>query len=533
MHGRLGVVNIVLLSVLGTPMPVSAQETKTSEPLAAESAAAASDARKPAATQRYRFQERYFAPRAGSSVVPEPVPGFIQGPYLVGFRETKSEMRERPEGAPARIEITRQARYLERVLLLNFSDVRRVVAVQRRYEAGKIAPEPAPIPGIPPFFEGLNLLIRYKRNADPEILNLTPGRPLYGREFTFAADQVLVPDLAFALPLTPVRVGQSFAVDEQAMPVLFQGPVRQADVRGTLLEVAPDPANPDELLATFEIKGTALTLTGESRLRARLIFRFPAASLKAAGEADAPEIAPLAGIDAEKSKSAAPSYANCLGWMTRVSLGQMTTVPAGSEGAREIRRELILERRAAPDDTVLEPPPSDITPNEQNSWITFLDPDGQFSIKYPQNFQIDFSERPAAIALRRNVAPAPDILRLEFHPGEALKPEEVFETYFKGLESQQVKLVRTPTTVLPAADFPDRKVVRSGATFKVMDSETSQNAWTSTDAYVIQFARNATLVAQTMTAADPPDPVRSMMETMLRSFTLLPGSSEGAAGPRE
>jgi hypothetical protein len=437
--------------------------------------------------------------------------------YLVGFRETETETIEKAQAAPVTTEVVRQARFLERIDKTNIADPRRASAVVRRFEAARVVPDNFSKPGIPSLLGNLQVLLLARRLGSREVVVLTPDRSLYEHEYRFLMNQAVLHDFSTLLPIAAVRVGQSFRVDPGPATLLVNSEVQRSALEGQLVDVqlASSPDQPST--AVFDIGGHVQTDLGDMAVNARMLFKFAIPQAQRPGDAE---------VNKEDAGGEDPNpgvnVANCLGMISKISLAQVVTVQEEGAGDRTLKRELIMERRPPPQGATIELPAEETKITPANSYVTFIDPDSRFAVRHPQDFKLDFSRMPETLTLVRPRPAGPDVLTLEFHAGEVVKPETVFPALFNDFANRGLEVTPGPVETLPAAEWPNRTVQRTAARAEVKNTRTGRPGTITIDGYVVQFTRNASLVAQSMTMVDPQAPMQEQFEEILKTFTLDP-----------
>src|SRR5262249_55311272 len=139
--------------------------------------------------------------------------------YAVGLRQNLKLVREKPRGAPERVESWVNTVYTERAA--NVTKLGDVIAAIRRYDSFDQGPK-APNSPNPALFQGLTVWVtRGKGGSLPQILSLTNDRPLRESEYNAMISQVSLPPLKALLPNSPRRVGDTWRVPREAAAYLF------------------------------------------------------------------------------------------------------------------------------------------------------------------------------------------------------------------------------------------------------------------------------------------------------------------------
>jgi hypothetical protein len=496
---------------------------------------------------RYRFQEKY-TPKA------DPAHPELVSDYQVGVRETFKRAIEKSQGAPDRSESSSQMIYLEQTAKV--SKTGGLDAAVRRYDRFHLrALDPTPIPKIP-FFENLTVWIQIRPNGAPEVLSLTPGRPLREYEYRRMLDQVSFPPLTVLLPATPRRVGDSWSVPRQAARFLL-GELPAADeyaLSSTLMDVRKS-AGGNKLTAVFGVSGQATLSDGPCAINAEMQFIFepPAAVVPAPGAGETGgALEKGSARDSAKTKG---KPVDALGWISEVRLAKSTASPL-AEGEGRLRQtvtyELILARRplsAVPNQAggsqlapvnVPDPAP---TRSEANSWLLYEDSDGRFHFRHPQELQL--SPRridPNFVELVDLRPEGTDVLNLEFPLGaEDPQGDRKFRdtTQFqrdvdaRWTQHKEVEIVRGPVGWLQAAEWAPLKVYRVELAVKAGGTAPGGRHVERIyfDYYLVLTQRNQCAHLESITVRDDHVTFRNVVETVIRSLQFGPSEWQGTAKP--
>jgi hypothetical protein len=340
-----------------------------------EDAAAAFDVAEALST-RYRFVERY-------GIEENPTRPQLITQYRVGVGATSKVVTETPQRAPETKETKRTTFYVERAARVN--KLGEPTDLMRRYDLLMVRDQ-APARALnPPLLQGLTILYHPRPPMRPVVLSLSPDRLLREAEYTMIAHEVSIARLIAFFPLVPRRVGQTWSI----LPIAVQS------VSGKL----PDPEN-------FELTGTLLKV-GRSSDGKSLVAQI---GIEGGFDVDALPSAFKAQIDFTfVPRGVALPPAGAEGASREIeAAGQITyavlshaRVRAAQEGIGRLKQtetfELVLERRplallpgergapVAP----LTLPETLPTPNEANSWVTFVDPAGRFHFRHPQELEMN------------------------------------------------------------------------------------------------------------------------------------------------
>ncbi|MBX6313416.1 MAG: hypothetical protein IRY99_10945, partial [Isosphaeraceae bacterium] len=451
---------LVLLATLGwvvlRPWPHSEGRAQAPAPGPQEK----KDQAAPDLITRYRFLERYALKGRRAE------PGLIDQ-YRVAFKETLKTETETARGTPRREEWVRQAIFAERPAAISSLNEGLVTDLVRRYDKVHIVPNPWARLSGRDSWEGLTLWLHIQPSGPPRVMVLSEGRPLMAQEYRFATDHLYVPDLGFVLPELPSRVGDTWRIPRQGTSALVDSAISSGVLTGRLMTVRPDPDGLGMIavidaggrLGTLQEQGTVHgrpeIIEGKTAINARLEFAFPPPS-PTSGTAHREEEGPI--VDAR-------------GAIIRVRLAQVDEVPQGPDSRlrRTTRRELVLERHLGAEGGELivpDPPPQ---PTVENSWLLYLDPEGRYHFRFPQEFQVAPAPGagPGTLALTRERPEGGDMVMLDFRDKAQIRPEEFFQSVLKTWKERVFEVLPGATQVLPEADFPDVRVHRTEAAMKV------------------------------------------------------------------
>jgi len=479
---------------------------------------------------RYKFVERY-------AEAPDPAHPERLTQYQVGTREKIQITRDVPQGAPERVQTTLQTIYTERVVKVrpngSASDV------VRRYDQARLS---TTVPAVrqfrnPGLLEQLTLWYRVNPNRPVELFNLTEGRPLRQLEFDRITMNPFVPQLASLLPTTPRRVGDVWVVPRGVMALLLGEPPLEDeyDVSGELIEVRGAAPGQTALTAVLGVKGSLLKMDGPLALNARVHFSFePAASN------------PDEGGGAQAKRPAGVVEAN--GHISEVRMAESAVIPLDQEGRLKLTRtrELVLERRLGGDSVLPVVVPEAPTDDPAHTWITYDDPQGRFHLAHPQNLRIA-QVYPEGLDLVDRRLDGQDVIQLSLIPktGDANRdrlaadPTQQQKVLMDQWREEGQDVLQGPAGWLPEADWAslNRKVYRLEAALKPpADGAEPQvrGGRIYLDRYVVQFARDQTLVVTAMTTRDPHVPFRNQVEHLIRTFDFGPSEAAPAeAAPTE
>lgn len=476
----------------------------------------AKTARQADLTNRYRFSERYIREEGATRAAPGSI-----GSYRVGIIEVARDLVDNPQGAPRRIEVTRQSIFVERSVELN--SLGGVAASSRTFERFRAQPEdPARMMGPRPL-EGLTALVRPRSGELPLVQSLTEGRRLTDFEFEVAARQVGMSQLSALLPTQAVRLGDSWRIPRRAAQAILGDPGIQGDtLAGKFTELLKEVDGPRRV-AQVTVSGKAAAASGEVTVNAEVLFTFQ------------PEAPPKPPANAPNSPAKpAEDVIEARGAITEIRLARLATVELPGPGRLRLRsnREVILHRQLGlgPDPAGVARPGTLPAATEANSWLTYLEPTGQFSFEHPQDLLppdrgLVAPPEPGGATLVRNRREGTDLLQIEFVPKtlglDALK-QKLAARY--ALTKQEV--IPGAEDWLPEAEWPRMKVHRIEAAVKVEDHRTNAAPGSTRihfDGYLVQFGQSASILAIATTSRDAVAPYRREVEQVLRSIQLAPG----------
>lgn len=438
---------------------------------------------------RYRFRQAF-----GNQ------PGSISQ-YQVAFRENRTFIVETAQGTPRRDEFVRTARFTERPVDIGPIDDRLVASVARQYGQASVKPDPFPKRGkIRPLMSDLVLWIKPKPGAGPEILVLNPPKLFREEEYDFATNDPFYPNFALTLPSDQaVGLDMSWRVPNIALEALLGMRVLGGTVSATLKDVRPSGSGGGGQVALIAVTGELRAVQNqkvgpvETRLNAEIQFTFTPGARDAGAPVDTP-------VDA-------------VGGITKVRLAQ-----SSSTQGQTLDRDLLLQCRWPGDGPTLEPPPKPPKPTRENSWLTWIDPDGRFYLSYPQTFGLDLSDLARDILHLKGFPgpPTGDLIDLTFKPDEQVRPDDEFTQRTKGLH--EIFIVRAS----PAPDRIDTKGWTNGAAVQHLEVKlTDRNGIQfMRELYVLQFPKNDSLIVDAATPSTEAQAFRAQVEEILKTFHL-------------
>jgi hypothetical protein len=505
----------------------------------ADEATGAIPASDQALSARYRFSEVYGVEEDAAH--PE-----VITTYQVGVKLTSKTVTERREGAPVREEITQSVWYTERSAKVGrLGDV---VEAMRRYDRVDLGKPAATRPPKPPLFEGLTIWYQRRAAQEPLILSLTENHPLRELEYNGITRQIFLPQLTSFLPMTPVRVGDSWKIPLKSAHCLVIEQPEQEDyeMRATLSEVRKAPTG-TTLIAMIGVTATlSLPINGPCATNAVIEFSFeppvavpPAAGSISGDKADEPATRPA------PAKRSDVGVVDARGRITNVRMATAATTPLPESDGRlkqTITYEVLMRRRALPADyaplILPEPRP---TPTEANSWLIVDDPAGRIHLRHPQELKIQPSE-PDTLDFAADERPdgGRDAFVIQFPPGpEDPQGEARFRntdafrrTIEKDWAQKKYETVLGPQGWLPEADWPGLKVYRKELAVKTSTTPVAGKNVPRIylDYYLVLGKRNECLHVWSMTNGEDQAAVRKVAESMIKSiqFGAEPARAVGA-----
>lgn len=468
---------------------------------------------------RYRFQERYTTGAANAKIVP----GAILA-YKAAYREVIKQVTDAPKGgAPERNEYTRQAIWTERPGQISSADPSKVIASLRRYEKVRVATGSRTGPEEPPLLEGMDIWIRPQAGGFPLVLSQTEGRGLRAEEYRFLCLQVVTTDLAGLLPTGTIHVGDKWRVNRVPNNLISGGATGPGSLAGHLTEIqAGKDGGPD--LAIFNYKGEVPTPNGAAEVVARVEFAFEAKL-------------PPADTKGLTAKSAPPVEAN--GAIVRFSLAQEDNrlpLPDDPRRKTDLRRELVFERQILREGGGLTLPRDLPAPTPENSWLGYVDPKGQFQVRFPQDMTpTDIDSK--GFTLRRRTVGGEDLVRFQLVAEAQPKIDDLVKDLKERWAEQKIDAISGgPPQALPESEWPDRKVYRTEAVLRAPANATKTRGSGRKHffGYAVQSGGRNGLTVESMTSLDPPTIFRDQVEGIIKSFKFsLPSDEKPKDSPGE
>ena len=522
---------LVLSGFPAAPVPAQEPDARLEQP---------DDA--PPLSARYRFSERY-------SVEPDAKKPDALTQYQVGSRETVKVVRDRPQGAPDRVESNLQMIYTERAAKVTKEAVSEVV---RHYDRVNFKTTLPMRPFKTKWLEGMTILLRLSNQPLPTVVSLT-DRAIRQQEFARISQQTFVPGLRLILPRKPSRVGDTWPISKPAILAMIGAMPVDDDfnLMAELIEVHKSKTGPS-MTAVIGVKGQfsideegAATPTA---INAQIDFAFePAAS------AQDPTARPGAEATKDQQERAATPSVKAeaglfegRGFVSRLRLAQATTLPLEGESRlkQSISHELFLERRipgqsgGSPEPGLLPLPEASLSLTPANSWLLYDDPQGRFHFLHPQELRVVKVYPEGGVDLLDRRPDGQDVLQITLVPktqdperdrlaADPIQQKKLLEDEWKR-RGEKVKPGPSGYLNDPELARLNRKVYRTEAA--LIPTEESDGSPTSgriyLDHYIVLFSRNEVLKVTAMTTQDQHSIFSKKAETVIKRFNF--GSSEAA-----
>ena len=477
---------------------------------------------------RYRFIESYgLAEDAGR-------PDLIVQ-YQVGSIETIRRELEKERGAPDRQEIEYRTIYTERPTRVARPGE---VDTRRRYDVFRAGGVAQADPRMAILLRGLDLWYHPRAGTAPELISMTPGRPIRQLEYDTVIGQLYFPRLSAVFSPLPVRKADTWSIPRQAAHVLL-GKVPEAGnyrLEGTLTQVDKGAQGAD-LTAIIDISGEIALEEGEGAIRARIWFVFQPLTAAAAATPKGLTDQPARGVSPRDTE-----IVEARGYISKVQMTRRLALPLDEEGRlQEIgTRELQAQRRKVPSLAgspgvasllIPEKPP---VADEKNSWLLFDDPEGRYHFSHPQEMAIQTPESNPLVLHRVRPDGKADTLLLGAVPKEAdsardrkwSDPQAFVKDLQQNVARRGEDLIPGPMGWLPEQEWSPlkRKVYRYEVALKKNDSPRHY-----LDAYLILFASGDHFVLQAMTNRDDHIDFRNQAESLIKTLDLGPSNPAMAA----
>jgi hypothetical protein len=401
-------------------------------------------------------------------------------------------------------------------------------------------------------FRDLSLWYRLRKGDDPELISLTPNRPI--REYEYGGvqgvvNQVFVPRLKALLPAQPVRVEDTWSIQRPAAQALM-GKLPEAgdiDLEARLARVER-AAEGTKLTATIDLSGEVVLGEQEGAVRARILFVFEPPPPGSPGEPKEPD------GRAEGTRSARDAgIIEARGYIAKVQMTRRLTTPL--EDAPRLRqiltREFELQRRltggpaAGPEAALLPIPDPPPRADESNSWILYDDPRGRFHFRHPQDLAIDLHQPDRVEMTYARPDGGLDVLIVlpTERQEDPLRERQLRDpqAFVRELQDAWLRngheVVMGEAGFLPDADWAPRKrrVYRIESAIKPKQEALGGRKVPRfyLDAYLILFERNECIRLEALTDRDNHVVLRDQAEGLIRSLELGPSAPGMAVRPAE
>ena len=483
---------------------------------------------------KYRFIETY-----GVAENPSKPQTLIE--YMVGASETNLYQEETAQGAPIRKEGTILTRYRERpAAVTKAGDVTDMV---RRYEILRSGGSFPLAPTNPPLLEGLSIWFRLRASEPPLILSLTEGRTLREWEHDTIINEMFLPRLKTILPLTPVRVGDSWTISRSAGRSLLGRMVPEEGdftLDGTLIEVHKSATGTSqdaviEVSGELELEGDPDGVKPWGAVKARIHFLFEPSAAVAGSE-------PLT----SRKVAAASGLMEARGSISKVQMRRVRSRPIDNNSRlkQTFTRDLVLERRPPKSPSVpLIVPKEAPTPDPANSWVLYDDPEARFHFVHPQYLV----PKPGATLnengvdlVDQDLGKGEDAIRILLPPkGESPQAtldyrnaDAMVRKINNYMNEAGTAIVPGHSGWLPAADWEPsgRKVYHHEIAAKLEGPEDGKDRRLYLDYYLVQFQRNVGIAGiriEVYTRRDDHVTFRRQALTLIRSLALGPSKGSG------
>ncbi|AGA24947.1 hypothetical protein [Singulisphaera acidiphila] len=453
---------------------------------------------------KFRFAEHYEKTEKSSS-------GSI-GQYRVVTSDTIKVATDKAQGTPERTEATQETDYRERPAQLTGGD--QIRAGVREYASYRITPNPNTKPSRADPLKGLMIWYQPHEGGDPLVLSLTKGRGLREDEYTIIRREIFLPDLAALLPTIPTRVGDRWTASKTAGRALL-GSIA-LPLTATLQQVRQAAEGPNwEAVIGVTGRSPARSNLGSMAVNARLVFSF----------APPPE-----SKDGEKEEKLVDARGAIV--ELRMATSAVTPLPPSGRLRQSVTRELIIDRRIDDTGAALPLPEPAPVATEENSWLSYDDPQGKFHFRYPQEFRPGRPPDDLSMELVRLRPGGPDTLEfqrvIKTGDAEADRLNRDPEFHLKMLKEEwrqnKFNVIPGPHAWLPEANWAatNRKVYRAESVLKGAATNGKGELRVHNDLYFVLFGRNESLVVTSNTVQDPATPFRNQVEAIIRTFDFGP-----------
>jgi hypothetical protein len=471
--------------------------------------------------------------------------------YQVAIRESLSSVREKPQGAPDRIESSAITRYVERVAKVN--RIGEVSDAVRRYDNFLQKGMKLGASENTPLFDGLTVWItRGAPGSPPQILSLAKeDRPVRDAEFDIMVTRASFPPLRALLPSTPRRVADTWKIPRAATYYLFGDlPEDEGyDLNGTLKEVTK-AASGTKFVAVIGISGELTLSDGPALANGEIAFAFDPTTA-AAASARQPAGATAKAEGRGLPKGGKEGIVDARGWIKDVKIAWRIEF-TDPEGDRRLKttetHEIWMARRLLADIPKGAPSPAPLTlPNPPpiaspaNSWLVYEDPLGRFHFRHPQVLTPQLVEPISEYEVHlANSQGGKDRMGILLQPKDASgerqlafrDPEHFQRAMSEEWARKKLDVLRGPHGPLTGDQWNEskRKVYRVEAGLK-LNRETGRDDRVFIDMYLVEFGHGQAIIVESWTDRDDHVSFRTEAEAVIKSFEFGPWKKSGGSAP--
>jgi hypothetical protein len=519
------------------PAPTAPDETPKPAPPAPEEAEKKAEPANPAVERAaamnalealstsFKFVERY-------GIEHDPNRPQVLTQYRVGMIETTKYEIERAQGTPERAQRSRIIIYAERAAKVG--KLGELLGLVRRYDTVVLRDLVQSRPLNPPLLQGLTVWYQLRPPLRPQIVSLSPDRPIREDEYEMIEGEVSMCNLSAFLPTAAKRVSETWEIAPSAVQIVSGRPPDKDgyEMTGTLERVT---RSADGLSGVAQI-GIAGKFDVEGKpgaFHAQIDFMFVPRGLAT----------PARGAVAGASEVL---YAEGSIKRALLSFIRVQNLP-DSDGRLKHRHtiELTMERRPmalmpgerGPEPAPLVLPNPSPTPTESNSWVVFDDPEGRFHFEHPQEYlqvhpAIPVRSRFEFVDKRPGAGDAALILGVPAKTGNPAS-EQVFREpagLQKSLDAEwvteQYDVTRGPAGWLDDAAWKDskRRVYRIEAALKLQEKKPLY-----ADVYFVEFNQTQRIVVYSYTERADHLAIRARVEDVIKSFQWAPSRASAPA----
>jgi hypothetical protein len=452
---------------------------------------------------RYRFQEHYAT---GDGQKPA---GSI-GTYRVGVKAINKITEEQAQGAPKITQTSLQFVYTERAMSANTLNDQYVTDLVRRFDTVRTSAESSSATkgkSDRPL-EGVTVWLKDRPQQLPLVLNLTPEHRLTDLEYNHIINQIWLPRLAFLLPDSPKRLHEAWRVIPTAGQQMLGKPFQSGVLQAKLTDVKPDPKGGD-WTATIRVTGQIVLGSTDTGVNAEFTFTF----------------APPAPGGAAGAAASEKQVVDARGAITKMRIASTSSalIPEQRVTGRlkfTVQRDYTLERQLNPTGPPLDPPAKAPQASEENSWLTYRDPKGQFEFRHSEDLHYMPDEPdsgPESLIFRSiqsegSVRVGIHLVHQTKNQAEVLRKDQI-----AGLEKADWEITPGSAAWLPEGDWGKLRVFRWE-----LVGQTPSGERLHLYSYSVLTGQNLSFFVESTTNLDPPTVARSEIESILKTLTLAP-----------